>query len=868
MAEITNRQFDDFYDEEYIEQLNFSEDSSVSYEPNKSTPQYHIQQAEVALQNLKYIIKESGWKKILQHKSGISVSSKPGVTSDKLPIFMGEHIIEGFSPQSVFAVIGMRKLWDDWYEEGNLVENLDETTSLTYMVMQALAGSKTRDLSLVEKIECSQNGTIYFVSTSVETPRVPRVANRIRAHIVLNGWVLEPVTHNPPRTKATYVLQIKIKGWVPSVLSKTYLARRPLVLYTIDQYLQKNGSPPMVISSGTPPESVRSDSSINQSGSLKSNDFKSPKKKISFTYLNEANSSPSTTPGSPTVPIFPIVPNFPSAPASPPSSVRETQNNLFFQDVPKSIKKFSSVRSIPAKLTSTTMDTMMNTTINTTMNTTMNTRNGSFRPKCSAKPIRHRHTESVKKAFETFKSHLPMDNWNISSEDNGLKIYVKEFPGKSTPIMRGDGVISGGFTIYDILSLIKNLDMRKLWDDRYDEGAVYEIFSLHERLARTAMKGTFPISGRDISVCEMLDCDENTGTLYFITTSVSDHLIPESKKLVRANLDFAGWKLEPNFDSNGNTTSVNITYIVDVDVKLDTIPSSIRKTLSLQIPMIVSKLDEVIQKMGYPPYVLNSTTKIIKEGFNIKNNQYDLSLIAEGSSVTEFKISKLMYPNGIHVSTIPENCKIGRLSESSESSETIRVILPSRVDLDNLMITISKHSKGFKMTYNNEQIIPLVSDSDWDEKHAKNIMRSTNATPVVNGTVNGRLRSNASDSQMYKKFSTSASRSVIPPKDFVKPSEVSLKNDSYQRVFDKQTLLENKIAAVTRASPEVQNVSTTTSEVIPKIEESVMEKLKNEIVENTGDLEIIKDSFRFNSRQIGLIFASMLFAYYAGKLST
>ncbi|CAB4422522.1 unnamed protein product, partial [Rhizophagus irregularis] len=25
----------------------------------------------------------------------------------------------------------MRKLWDEWYEEGNLIENLDETTSLT-----------------------------------------------------------------------------------------------------------------------------------------------------------------------------------------------------------------------------------------------------------------------------------------------------------------------------------------------------------------------------------------------------------------------------------------------------------------------------------------------------------------------------------------------------------------------------------------------------------------------------------------------------------------------------------------------------------------------------------------------------------------
>lgn len=122
-------------------------------------------------------------------------------------------------------------------------------------------------MSLVEKIECTQSGSIYFVSTSVETPKVPCVSNRIRAHIILNGWVLEPLSYDPPRTKATYVLQIKVKGWVPSILSKTYLARRPLVLYTIEQYLRKNGPPQMVISS-TPTESTFSDISVNKTSTM------------------------------------------------------------------------------------------------------------------------------------------------------------------------------------------------------------------------------------------------------------------------------------------------------------------------------------------------------------------------------------------------------------------------------------------------------------------------------------------------------------------------------------------------------------------------------------------------------------------------
>jgi hypothetical protein len=98
------------YNEEYDES---TDDSSSSIDPYKATSQYHIQQAEMAIQNLKYIVREPGWKKILQHKSGASIYNKLGVTD--IPVYMGEHVIEGFTPRAIFAVIGMRKLWDDWY---------------------------------------------------------------------------------------------------------------------------------------------------------------------------------------------------------------------------------------------------------------------------------------------------------------------------------------------------------------------------------------------------------------------------------------------------------------------------------------------------------------------------------------------------------------------------------------------------------------------------------------------------------------------------------------------------------------------------------------------------------------------------------
>lgn len=132
------------------------------------------------------------------------------------------------------------------YQSGSLVENLNDTASLTYMVMKGIAGSSTRDLALVEKVEGSSNGTIYFCSSSVESAKVPRVSGRIRAQIGLNGWVLEPVKSGSSiSTNVSYYLQVNVKTFIPKVLTGKYLARRPVCISRIDDYLQKNGAPPL-----------------------------------------------------------------------------------------------------------------------------------------------------------------------------------------------------------------------------------------------------------------------------------------------------------------------------------------------------------------------------------------------------------------------------------------------------------------------------------------------------------------------------------------------------------------------------------------------------------------------------------------------
>lgn len=89
--------------------------SNATYiDPVLSSSTYHIHQADNALLTLKHVILEDGWKKALKHKSGVMVHMKNGIhKGDRTPIFKGEAIIQGFSPQAIFYVIGMRKLWDE-----------------------------------------------------------------------------------------------------------------------------------------------------------------------------------------------------------------------------------------------------------------------------------------------------------------------------------------------------------------------------------------------------------------------------------------------------------------------------------------------------------------------------------------------------------------------------------------------------------------------------------------------------------------------------------------------------------------------------------------------------------------------------------
>nr|CAG8532966.1 9936_t:CDS:10 [Entrophospora candida] len=731
-----------FYDKHYNEEtfMNFDDDEESGNNIPQTSPllsmdklaSHHIKQAEDALSRLKSEVDQPGWKKLLTHRHGVVVYGK---SDDKLPIFMGEHIIKGFAPQSVFAVIGTRKLWDDWYEEGNLVENLNENTSLTYIVIQALAGSKARDLSLVEKIECTLEGKIYFVSTSVNTPKIPHISNRIRAHIHLNGWILEPLSYNPPATKINYILQANVKGWVPGVIAKKYLTRRPLIIDTIDTYLQKNGPPTMFLQ-------ATNTNTFNDHSTA------------SLKHIKKSN-----------------------------------QNG-----------DRHNIGSLRAK-------------IHSKLSSSLSER--SPRIITSINRATHRHSETLRAAMDNFKSQArSLDGWNFYSNDKGVKIYSKDVGGKSIPMIRGESRISGGFTVEDILSIINSVEMRKIWDERFEDSVVLEKLNHFDSLVKSVIKGSFSISGRDLSLASTIEYDFETGIVRYVSTSVIDPLIPETKKYVRAQLDFAGFEFASKFDDEGFTKYVDIKYIADIDAKIDTVPSIILRQVSIQTPIILNRIDELLQKSGFPPYVRESTSQTSMKScvVNTKTFECDIEVVdVFGGAVTELKTSRKMYPNGYELTIKPENVKVELLPSKFE---LVRIMFPTGNDYTNMLkIKIKRNtSKGVDFIYNDFIRMPSISTSPpsipLPPLPTSAIVSNKTSTSTLAGLLKTQSKSNNDNNQMFRRLT---------------------------------------------------NVTTTIDEEGKSFQRISINNLNDHFASSI-------ESSRFNVKQAGLMFASMLLMYYAGKL--
>ncbi|CAG8510074.1 8922_t:CDS:2 [Racocetra fulgida] len=585
----------------------------------RQTSEYHVQQAEHAVKALKLVVNGSGWKKILMNKRGTIVYNKQGsILDERTPVYMGEHEI------------------------------------------------------VVEKIECTSTGEIYFATTSVDNPKVPHISGRIRAEIILNGWVLQTLSTSPPRTKVTYVLQVNVNSWFPRFIVSTYMSRRPLVLCAVEDYLIKNDPPIMSINntsqiSQTPPKLVPKLSNGIRDDSIVVR--KTPKRKISF---KESESTPEdinfTTFDSDTIYEESI-------------QLSENQNTFVDDNLLPLIPPDTSFPVKSPKLTQRPMP------VPPSSPQVMSPRNMSITSNMNQSLRQDRHHNSAIKALSKLKTLAnDLNGWEFHTEEQGVKIYVREGISNTLPMTRGDAKITGKYTADDVF---------------------------------------------------IIERDTQTGTIWHASTSVVDPLMPVNKRHVRANLDISGWQLRPRVDEEDLSTYMEITYIVDIDIKLEQIPTSITKNILLQPPLCVANIIEILRTIGHPPYIKNTTDSVISEGINTKTFQYDLAMEVIGNGVTDIKTSKTMYPNGFDVSVAPEGLKIELLAPRYTD---IRVTVPDELHLETVNIRITKNPiRDYSLDS------PAPSSTDGSEDNNMLSMREIDTSDSADSTLVNK------DSEIYEK---------------------------------------------------------------------------------------------------------------------
>ncbi|ORZ01715.1 hypothetical protein BCR43DRAFT_503213 [Syncephalastrum racemosum] len=593
---------------------------------------YHAHQGDQAIIALKQLAREESWKKALKHKSGVVVYMLQQPKADrfdtKAPIFKGETVIHGFTPQSVFYVIGMRKLWDENFEEGRLIENLNETSSITYESYRPSSSSKAYDVALVEKIECSADGVIAFACTSIETPKIPKVPGRSRRQLKLQGWILKPLQTSPPSTKVTFITQESVKGWIPG-LTKKSLARRPLVIAEIQAYLQH-----------------KSDRFRERSQSTVSLTPSSATRRPSIL----SNSQPSTS----TTPLRRpgILANPPPRGSSLPSrqQQRQTQKQNQHHSQSSSLRRIHFAdedEEIPHETTKSSTETLAHIDSHRL-----------YQPS--------RHKTARKQCLETVKrlAASDLDEWKETGEKNQCKIYSKSVQGSPLPILRGDSVITGPWTPEQVCSVIQCFGARKIWDEYLETGHVVERFSQKEYLVYTQMRSIFPIHSRDFCLLTTLDSDPATGVICVATTSVSDALMPEQKEHVRGRIYAYGWVLAPIHNNQGKLSGVKATFISHMDLEGATpLPPAIIRLLTTEVPMCVDRVQWYLRQHGCPPYIRRVAGKIVQEDFDSKHKTYRIAYIAKHRPSTSKHPSKTwctdvrthpgMYASGFKVQASP-----------------------------------------------------------------------------------------------------------------------------------------------------------------------------------------------------------------------
>jgi len=293
------------------------------------------------------------------------------------------------------------------------------------------------------------------------------------------------------------------------------------------------------------------------------------------------------------------------------------------------------------------------------------------------------HSAEARKALDHLKSlAATLDGWSLNAEKDNVTIYSREVEG-APPMTRGDTILEAGWTLEQIAAIIQCPGARKIWDERFDSAEIKERFNRRELLFHSKMKGTWPVSGRDIVGISIFEKDSKE---YVIASkSVEEPSIPAASSHIRADVLVSGWILRA-LDGG----KIGITYIVHINLN-GTISQTFLKLVQNQTPLCAGKVADYARKFGFPPYVKSVEGRLRIDDFDHSNKIYTVEadaleehgFLGGKTGTVIIEVPKKLYPNGFSLkNTLAED-----ISQKEEEGNTIVTIKSIKAPVT---ITISR----------------------------------------------------------------------------------------------------------------------------------------------------------------------------------
>lgn len=544
----------------------------------------------------------------------------------------------------------------------------------------------------------------------------------------------------------------------------------------------------------------------------------------------------------------------------------------------------------------------------------------------------HRHSQANAKALDQLKKYYAQESgWTLYSDAKGMRISTSQKEGGGMPLMKGETEIRGGWNVEDVIAVIQSLGARKVWDERFDSGKIADRFdNRDELLTHNSQKGVWPVTARDFALSSHVvregEVGEDSSKVYVLSTSVEDDKIPVEPKKVRADMHVAGWVLEPEYmKGTGMTALIKATYIVEVDIKLESIPSAILKIISTSTPACAGRVDDFLQTRGCPPYWKDLSLaglSYTEEQFDAKTGEASFKVGLNTKtppkglgdySVSPFRWSKRMYPNGFDMTITPKPPADAVIVEAvgGKAAENLRITFDRRLLGDEqYSFQIQKrgeNARGTEVIVNGKPIsiasstdvmqspssvkrVPVLPTPEaYSTTPADNAVATPPQTPLSSKVRNGTAATADLSQQSPKSTAGAAAAAGITSAERSKQRKASRSASNVKREMipeetkatsrniGSSTPSSSPMLSDTAATPAVTKSTTDkAATAVSSVDQAVRgsEKTVNQSTTHpaaagvpSNAVLILGPELHFNARQLAALIAAFFIAYYMGKFS-